>query len=270
MNRASSTDLTGPGADQPGEQALDRLRFSALAHREHRFGAPLANARAHRLCSLLELEDSDLVLDVGCGKATFLCDIVERYRCRGIGIDRSPYMIEEAARQAEQRKLRERVDIQLLDARECKPPPALSAALCIGATDAFGDLRNTLHQLREWVRPGGVAVVGECFWAQTPTAEYLSALGAFERDYQDHAGNATLAMEQGWTVLFTSASNSDEWDEYEGLYLRSIERFVRENPADPEAAAMRDRVRAWHRVYLKWGRSTLGFGYYVLRRDDTT
>lgn len=50
---------------------------------------------------------------------------------------------------------------------------------------------------------------------------------------------------------------------YEGLYCLSMESFVRDHPQDPDAAPFRERIRAWRDAYRRWGRDTLGFGYYL-------
>ena len=59
-------------------------------------------------------------------------------------------------------------------------------------------------------------------------------------------------------------SNDDEWDEYEGLYCSAVERYVDAHPEDPDGPAMGERIRRWHDAYLRWGRDTLGFGFYFL------
>src|SRR5438093_9965905 len=97
-----------------------------------------------------------------------------------------------------------------------------------------------------------------------PEPEYLEALGATEDEMTTHAGNAARAREAGFRVLSTATSNDDEWDEYEGRYCAAIERYVEVHPDDPDADAMAARICGWHEAYLRWGRDTLGFGFYVL------
>ena len=63
-------------------------------------------------------------------------------------------------------------------------------------------------------------------------------------------------------------SNDDEWDEYEGLYCSAVERHVDAHPDDSDNAAMAERIRRWHDAYLRWGRATLGFGYYFLLKPS--
>lgn len=63
--------------------------------------------------------------------------------------------------------------------------------------------------------------------------------------------------------------------EYEGRYCGAIERYIEANPDDPDIDAMAKRIRPWHDAYLRWGRDTLGFGFYFLLKpakvgSDTT
>ena len=60
-------------------------------------------------------------------------------------------------------------------------------------------------------------------------------------------------------------STLEEWDEYEWRYSRSIEQYLVEHPDDPDAEAMRTRIRAWRKLYLTGGRHYLGFGLYLFR-----
>jgi hypothetical protein len=66
--------------------------------------------------------------------------------------------------------------------------------------------------------------------------------------------------------MHATTASLDEWDEYEWKYSRAIERYLREQPDDPDAKAMRERSRRWRDAYLKWGRDVLGFAVYLFYR----
>jgi len=147
------------------------------------------------------------------------------------------------------------------DAKE----PLFDAAICTGSTHAFGGYRQTLRALSHVVRRGGQILVGEGYWRKDPEAGYLQALGATRAEFHDHAGNVAVAVEEGLVPLYSTVSTGDEWDRYEGLYLRAVERYVASHPEDPDTPALRDHIRRWRDAYLKWGRDTLGFGMYLFR-----
>ena len=56
----------------------------------------------------------------------------------------------------------------------------------------------------------------------------------------------------------------------EWKYCRSIERYAREQPEDPDVPQMLERVRRWRDAYLRWGRETLGFAVYLFYRPGPT
>ncbi|MFM0596286.1 class I SAM-dependent methyltransferase, partial [Paraburkholderia dilworthii] len=67
----------------------DPLRFSTIAHRDHRYLSPLSRVKAHQLLQSLtcNLSAEDIVLDAGCGKAALLRDALQMSPVRGVGVD---------------------------------------------------------------------------------------------------------------------------------------------------------------------------------------
>jgi hypothetical protein len=81
--------------------------------------------------------------------------------------------------------------------------------------------------------------------------------------YRDHAGNVALAEQQGLVPLYATVSNADEWDHFEWSHRMQIEREAQRQPDDPALAEKLARSRAWRDGYLRWGRETMGFGFYL-------
>ncbi len=225
----------------------------------------MSSAKADELVALLDLLPGARVLDAGCGKGGLLFRVVETYGADGVGIDRSPHFMEEARARAAERPAVGTVELLEMDIAEYAVEPAsLDLSICVGSTQLYGDYRSALQVLSQLVRPGGLLLMGEGYWKGEPDPAYLQALEASRDDLTDHAGNVAIALEEGLTPLYSCVSNEDEWDRYEGLYLRGIERYVADHPEDPDAPAMLQRIRSWRDVYLRWGRDTLGFGLYLL------
>ena len=145
-------------------------------------------------------------------------------------------------------------------------PGTFSAGICIGSTHAIGDYRDTLRGLMKAVRPGGHLLVGEGYWRCDPAPEYLAALGTVKSEFQSHAGNITTGAREGLVPLYSCTSSEEEWDHYEGLYLRAVERYAAAHPEDPDSPAMQAHIRRWRDNYLRWGRHTLGFGLYLFMK----
>jgi hypothetical protein len=136
----------------------------------------------------------------------------------------------------------------------------------LGADGISGGMSGICQRLRGWTRSGGNVLVGMTYWKRKPPGELVSLLGGREKDVLDHHGNVQAGVEAGLVPMHAVTASEDEWDEYEWKYSRSIERYVREQPEDPDGIAMLDRVRRWRDAYLKWGRESLGFAAYLFYR----
>jgi len=245
----------------------DPAKFTTIAHGDHRYYSPLSAAKAAMLIDLLRLRTGDRVLDVGCGRAQFLLDLVAAHPVHGVGVDHNPAFVERARSAARERELTSRVT--LIDAplaEAVSEDDRYAAIVCMGSSQAIGSFADALAWAWRRLAPGGTALFGDGYWKREPASEYLAVLGATADEMTTHAGNAALARDAGFRVLATATASDDEWDEYEGRYCAAVERYVDAHPDDPDVDAMAARIRPWHDAYLRWGRETLGFGFYVLSK----
>jgi SAM-dependent methyltransferase len=248
---------------------MEAFKFTTVAHTDHLICSPVGPHRVDQLIELLELAPSQRVLDIGCGKAGMLIRIVERFGAFGVGVDPNPAFLAAAREAASGRVLAGALDLRLGRAADQPFAPAsFDAVLCIGASQALGGYRAILGKTAELLRPGGRILVGEGYWKRSPAPEYLAFLGAGPEDYTDHAGNVRLGEGEGYVPLYSATSSDEEWDHYEGLYCRAVERYARNNPDDPDGPAMVARIRMWRNAYLRWGRDTLGFGLYLFQKPS--
>ncbi|MDI1480853.1 methyltransferase domain-containing protein [Polyangium sp. y55x31] len=251
--------------------APDRLKFTTIAHATHRYLSPLSPEKATRLLDGLALRESAEVLDIGCGRAGFLLDLVERSPVSGLGVDLNAAFIASARAEATRRGVEARVRLVDRPLVEVVGEAArFDAIVCMGSSQAIGTFAEALRWAHAHLVPGGVALFADGFWRRRPDPGYLEALGgATEDEMNTHAGNTRVAREAGFCVLSTACASDDEWDAYEGRYCAAIERYVDANPADPDVPAMAARIRAWHDAYVTWGRDTLGYGFYTLLKPTS-
>ncbi len=246
---------------------MEQLKFTTIAHQGHTFFSPLSSAKADRLVALLQPALQRPVLDIGCGRAELLIRTCEHYGVNGIGVDINQAFLDQAAATAAKRL--EPGQLLLVNqpmAEYPVPPLSLGGVICMGSLHAYGDYAATLERCKAMVVGGGFVLIGEGYWKQPPAPEYLKFLGASPADYGSHADTMALGESLGLLPLYSTTSNDDEWDHYEGLYSTAIERYVAAHPHDPDAPAMRERIRAWRTMYLQHGRACLGFGFYLFQK----
>jgi len=247
----------------------DPFKYTTIAHSGHHYCSPLSSDTAAGLLAELQLQAGALVLDAGCGKAALLRDLLGSQPVRGVGVDINPAFLAEAtdawaASNPGDRRL-------TLIASQLGQHPlsadGYDAILCVGSTHALGGFERSLAVCRQWLRPAGVLLVGEGYWKQQPSNEYLLMLGAAEDELSSHAGNIERALAQGFKLRLAIESSDEEWDRYEYMYCQAVMQYAASHPHDLDSPAFRDRARRWHDNYLASGRSTLGFGFYLLQKS---
>jgi SAM-dependent methyltransferase len=248
---------------------VDPLRFSLVAHGALPFWNPAGEESFDAVLARAALPPDPRILDVGCGPGGHLLRLLARRTdASGVGIDRAGPAIERARAAAAAEGLTPRVEFR----QEEFAPSRLEGAvfdlvLCVGSTHAAGSgTAAALEALVPLVAPGGCLLLGEGFWEQAPHPDYLALLGAARTDYRDLEGTVALGQEAGLVPEAIVACSREEWDRYEDTYHANMKRFLASHPDDPDAPAMRARIRAWRDGYLRWGRDTLGFALFLMRR----
>ncbi|HEO70040.1 MAG TPA: class I SAM-dependent methyltransferase [Candidatus Hydrogenedentes bacterium] len=246
---------------------MDTWKFYDITHREHVVCNPTSEAKLARLVELLRLPKDAQVVDIACGKGEFLIRLAEAYGARGMGIDISPYHIADAQKSLIARTTSTGISFIQINGGDFKPdkPHSFELASCIGASWIFGGYANTLDALIGMVKPGGWVVVGEPYWRQEPSEDYLAAVGCAREDFGSHSSNAEAGERRGMDLVHTIVSSEDDWDRYEGLQWFATAEYARAHPDDPDLAEVLECVSKTRAAYLCWGRDTLGWALYMFR-----
>jgi SAM-dependent methyltransferase len=246
---------------------MDMWKFYDITHRNHVVCNPTNEEKLTRLVDLVQLPTAARVVDIACGKGEFLIRLAEAYAMRGVGVDLSPFFIAEAERRHQARVPQAGITFTQMDGADFKPdkPNSLTLASCIGASWVFGGHAKTLDALVGMVEPDGWVIVGEPYWSQEPSDEYLQALKLTKDAIGGHVENVEAGQQRGLDLVHTLVSSKDDWDRYEGLQWHATADYARTNRDDADLPELLECVAKEKSAYLKWGRDALGWAIYVFR-----
>ena len=241
---------------------MDRQLLSAIAHRDHPIASPISPANLDRLLRRAALPEGARILDLGCGEGEWSLRALELVPSAvADGVDIGRQAVSSAERAAAARGLSDRLSLHLMPAAEFAATEPYDLVLCMGATHAFGGLKNSMEAVARFVRPGGLALIGEGFWERPPSKELVEDIGT----YPDLAGTVAEAESGGWLTVYGHVSELGEWDDYEWSWTGTLARWAAANPGpdgDEALAAMREHRDIWLNGY----RGVLGFVSLLLQR----
>lgn len=234
-------------------------------------GSPIAWHKLADLSQFMGLGPDKRVLDLGAGKGEILLRLAETYAVTGVALEIRENFCQHLRETIAQRGVKG-IEVACADARQwltSQPAHAFDAIVCLGSSGALGGYRPCLEQLGHWLAPGGSLLIGEGYWQREPDPAYLAETGIPRSEMSSHADNVALARELGWDYLMAYTASPEEWDSFEGRYHLAVREYLRAHPDDPAVASLDQAITRWHGAYLRYGRETLGFGSYLLRKGIT-
>lgn len=234
--------------------------------------SPLSQQRADRLVAFLADDLSGEVVDVGCGWAELLLQVVAAApAAHGSGFDLDEQAIAHGRRLASERGLADRVSLRAVDAKTVDSTP--SAMICIGASQIWApplddnqpmDYHGALSALRRQLPRGGRLVYGEGIWSRPPTPEAVAPLAGRVDEFVTLRELVDIAIETGFRPLLVNEATLDEWDEFESGFTAGYDQWLIDNPDHPEADAISERAAGQRRAYFDGYRNVLGLAYLGL------
>ncbi|MEV4570855.1 methyltransferase domain-containing protein [Nonomuraea sp. NPDC049419] len=242
------------------------LRFHEIAESRHRILNPLTDGKLRLLGEICGFTPGTRILDLACGKGELLSRWAAEYAIEGVGVDISKVFLDAARNRAEELAVADQVKFVEADASTYMDvPESYDVVSCIGATWIGGGLQGTLSLMRRSLRPGGIVLVGDCYWTSPPPPEALAALQISADEFTSLIGTADRAEQAGFELLEMVLADPDSWDRYMAPQWWAISDWLRSNPDDPDVPAMRDFLTRSRRSHLEYGRDYLGWGVFVLR-----
>src|SRR4051812_1275274 len=199
--------------------------YYAVAERDHNLQDPTSPEKIRQLGELLRLGRGTRVLDIGCGKAGPALVLAQTFDCTITGVERAPEFVAAARERVAAAGLADRIEIVESDA-ESFELGRYDAALCIGATFAYGGLVPTLERL---AAAAPLLAVGEPYWRMWPLPPDPFA-GEHERTAESEWLPLLETVERfestGVRVVSLIASSQDDWDRYESLKWQTFDEWL--------------------------------------------
>ena len=243
---------------------MDPWRYYEVTHSNHAIMNPTSDARLVTLAEVLALQPQQLVLDVGCGHGELLLRWFELAGTTGVGVEASPYQAKRARDQVAQRAPG-RVVIMEGRGEDFASEDRFDVSCCLGATWIWGGYRGALKALAGFTRPGGVVVVGEPYWRQEPSLEYLKFTGVQRDSLPDLAQCRRIALDMGFGFIWMASASVNDCDGYEMLQSATLDAFGQAHPDDPDLAEMRAKRGHFEEMYFRWERACIGWAMWAFR-----
>ena len=217
-------------------------------------------AKLDLVCTKLDLQPGERVLDVGCGWGSFAIHAAERYGVKVLGITLSEPQVVYARRRARELGLTDRVDFQIADYRALRSE-RFDAVASIGMVEHVGEERIDLYaaRLAKLVKPGGRLLnhgIAQLQHGDDEAAGPFSERYVFPDGEPLHLSRVTLALERAGLVV----------DHVEGLaddYAETIRHWTERFESNLDEAVRiigPERVRVWQ-LYLHAARHGFVSGF---------
>ncbi len=243
--------------------------YTHIGHTNLSFMNPLGERAVASLLEILALPKGGNVADFGAGKCELAIRLVQRFGVHAECVELSPVLAADARSRAASRLPHGGLTVHEGDAGHFKgtiPPESFDLTVCMGSSHALGGFAQAAKTLARLTRPGGWVLMGEGFWKQPPPAAYLSMTGIGPGEFATLGETVGVLTAEGLAPAWVTTPSTQDFDDYEWAHARAIEAHALANPANPEAAGLLTRSRAWRGAYLAHGRATLGFALILARK----
>jgi arsenite methyltransferase len=183
---------------QEGEQFFD---FAAEVGMTKHIGGIEATEKLVELC---HIDDGGYVLDVGCGAGATPVYLAKTHKCRVVGVDILPRMIERAEEMARREGVADRTEFRVADAQHLPFDDGVFDAVITESVTAFPeDKQRAVNEYARVTRPGGYVGLNESTWLKTPAPPEVVAWAS-----QEVGASVRPLTQEAWAGLLENAGLS--------------------------------------------------------------
>jgi SAM-dependent methyltransferase len=247
---------------------VDLPQSFVISESSHRIHNPVDSRKLADLGEALHLAPGSTMLDLASGSGEMLCTWARDHGISGTGVDISTAFVARAKARADELGVADRVDFVHGDAAGHVAGEAVDVAACIGATWIGGGTAGTVELLQRSLRPGGLMLIGECYWRLDPPDEAtVKGCYAERRDsFRSLPGLFDQFDSLGYDVVEMVLADQDSWDRYAAPSWRNIRLWLDANPGHELADEMRHKLDVGRANHLRYQREYLGWGIFALMR----
>ncbi|MGI5183623.1 SAM-dependent methyltransferase [Dactylosporangium sp. CA-152071] len=247
---------------------MDLPRIFTIRESSHRIHNPLTADKLAALGASLHLAPGTRALDLASGSGEMLCTWARDHGITGTGVDISTVFTEQAQARAAELGVADRVEFIHGDAAGHVADQPVDLAACIGATWIGNGVAGTTELLDRSLRPGGLMLIGEPYWRQTPPEEE-AAKACHATSIADFLLLPELIeqfQELGYDVVEMMLADQDSWDRYAAAQWLNLRRWLDQNPDDELAHEVREELTTEPARYARYGREYLSWGVFALMK----
>lgn len=245
------------------------LRFHEIAETYHRILNPFTDEKLILLGHIMGLQPGIAILDLACGKGEMLCRWAQVFGTVGVGVDLSHSFTAAARERALELGVDKTVEfIQGEASTYPQPDHQFDVVSCLGASWIGGGLVGTLELMKCALRDEhSLLLVGEPYWIDVPPFDAYEELDVKVDEFETLEGTLDRFEMAGLDLLEMVLADGNDWDRYAAAQWMTVKNWLRDNPDDPDAEALREWITQDQRAYLKYSRRYFGWGVFVLRQQ---
>lgn len=238
--------------------------YNDIATQEQPLQVPLTDETLALLGQRCGLHSGMRLLDLSCYRGYLLNTWAREYDLRGTGVDERPECINIAQTHANELNVWANVHYVVADVFEY-PQPFHEYNVITWLTVGAGlELPRWLAVMRTALRDRtGLLVVGESYWRARPSRSALKQRGIPVHALPQLDDLSTVGEQAGLALVDMLLLDHRGWDDYYAQQWRTVARWLREHPNDPDAPEVRRQWQLSQHQYLSFEREAVGYGVFV-------